>query len=80
MDGLCRWKKNHHLWIQTAKMTRKGDVTMKVSRRGKISCAVSLVLSSIYQLDIHLHQHAVVDRQYTDSDRLVAVEKNLKKS
>ena len=44
-----------------------------------VCCKCGLVLSSIYQPDVHWHEHAVLDRQYTDSDRLVAVDKNLMK-
>ena len=44
-----------------------------------VCCKCGLVLSSIYQPDVHWHEHAVLDRQYTDSDRLVAVDKNLVK-
>ena len=44
-----------------------------------VCCKCGLVLSSIFQPDVHWHQHAVLDRQYTYSDRLVGLDKNLVK-
>ena len=41
-----------------------------------VCCECGLVLSGIHQTDVHWHEHTVLDRQYTDSDRLVAVGKN----
>ena len=44
-----------------------------------VCCKYSLVLSSMYCPDVHWYKHPVLESQYMESDRLVAVDKNLMK-